>query len=203
MRLKSMLGLLVLTASLACKDDGGQGPSDALGALAAAGGQVIDAGADVTAPAVIADDPGPPASFYGSKCTVIMEGEARPGPECISSPIESKGGRTHLFLQLLCGQWREPLRRQGPAGLRVPRGGVARVASRDHHAGRASARAGGPDRRAPLRRGRDRQRAAASRAAHRAGAAPTEKNVLAGTLQVTVPRIDAPGPALRLRAQIP
>jgi hypothetical protein len=203
MRLKSMLGLLVLTASLACKDDGGQGPSDALGALAAAGGQVIDAGADVTAPAVIADDPGPPASFYGSKCTVIMEGEARPGPECISSPIESKGGRTHLFLNFCvangenrCAGKAPPVYASLVVALPAWQAATITQAERalvrvDLTDGRRYAAGGTASAPLPLE-------LRIVQVPH-----PTEKNVLAGTLQVTVPRIDAPGPALRLRAQIP
>jgi hypothetical protein len=173
-----------LTASLACDDEGGAAGSPGPAS-------------------VTADDPGPPAAFFGSKCTAALDGEARPGPECISRPIESKDGRTHLFLNFCMANGEDRCAGKAPpiyASLVVAL--PAWQAATITQAERALVRVELPDGR----------RCAAGGSAsaplplelrivqvpH-----PTERNALAATLQVTLPRIDAAGPPLRLRAQIP
>lgn len=205
-RLAALTCLLVTTA-LAC--GGGEAGASAAsrGERADAGGQTSGSGGDGSAPgstnALAADDPGPPASYFGSKCAVLLDGETRPGPECLSSPIESKGGRTHLFLNFCIASGSEdrcagnapPIYASLVLGLPAWREATVTQAERalvrvTLPDGRRYAAGGTADVPLPI----DLRIAPTPH--------PTEK-VLRATLRINVPRVDAPGPALRLQALIP
>jgi hypothetical protein len=155
--------------------------------------------------AVVAiDDPGPPSQFYGTRCAVEIDGVALPGPGCVSAPMESANGRTHLFLNFCVSNGEDVCARQGitPVAyvsleLAIP-GWQEAIVTRAER-GRITLQL------ADGRRYETGARASAPlpldyRVVNQNH--PTEQDALRATLEVDLPRVDRSGPSVRLRAQI-
>jgi hypothetical protein len=89
MKARARLEIALCVLAAACTN-GQSHPTDTGGA------QELDGGtADATGPPSL--DPGPPALFFGPRCTAEVTGISLP-PACVSAVVEERQGLTHLFL---------------------------------------------------------------------------------------------------------
>lgn len=170
-----------------------------LGVLAAGCGSEADDASGANPSLSLRPDPGPPAAFYGPKCTTEVSGLTH--PPCVSAVLEPVDALIHLFLNFCVVSGRDQCADRSPIYLSLLLPMTTWAPGQIDHAvgGRVEVKL--PDGRRYLRDGGRADPLPLSlvlRARPNGDLAPTTY----GELEISLPPADGQGPALILRARI-